>query len=760
MRTTLPRPRAGLAARPGLAALLALVVGAGLRLLLLAERRGGLGPISLGSPDPEWGSYVLDAAWYDEMARRVAGLDGGAGGLLLDAPFPMAPLYGYALALVYAVFGADDPTPVFALQALGGGLTAGLAALLAAALVGRGAPGAGPSRGVAALVAGLAVATYPVALHYDITLLGVGLATLATTAAALALVRAWRPGSGALSALVGGLSLGVAITARANLLVVAPFVLAAFGLRALRAQGGRARALASLLALGLGVAAPVALCAAHNQVAGGELVLVSANGGINLYRGNNPHVVDQAVHAVRLPADRDAIAEKSRLIASRDSGRWLSPAEADRYWQRRALDHWRQDPARYLGLFLRKLHQALSPREVGDDTELGALAERSAVLSRLPWLYGPLAVSGLLGLGLLGLGRVGRAEGARRPGTGPGGPDLPAALLLVVGLASVALFFVLSRYRLALAPILFAYAGVAVAWGLDLLRGRRWRPLAASAALAGGLGLVLGLDPLTPWLPGSALADRGYVPPPECALDTHLLRAPRIEAEYRRAKAELLSGKREAAGQRLGALLQADPGHLPAAVDLAALLLERGDPQAAVTLSEAVLRADPCDDKAWANLGTARLRQGRPRDAARAFERARELDPYAPEYEAALGEALLVIGEEERALPLLDSAVRWGPELWQPRAILGRRAFDQGRYAEAEALLRVAVEGAPTRVELHAMLGLSLLGQGDLAGARRVLDEAKARGMGRQAPILALEKGLLQAGAGRPAGSAGGDAGR
>lgn len=737
------------------AAGLATLLGVALRLLLLAERRGGLGPIHLSSPDPEWGRYVLDAAWYDELARRVAGLDGGPGGLLQEGAFPMAPLYGYALALVYAVWGADDPTPVFVLQALGGGLTAGLAALLASALwrplqEDQGGGPTGPAGALAALVAGLAVATYPVAIHYDITLLGVGLSTLLTTAAALALVVAWQPRSGPATASLGGLCLGVAITARANLLVVAPFVLLAFFVRAALAGPRRGRAVAATLALGISLAAPVGLCAAHNLAASGELVLVSSNGGINLYRGNNPHVVDQAVQAMRLPADRDGIARKARLIASRESGRWLSPAETDRYWVRRALAHWREDPARYLGLFLRKLHQALAPREVGDDTDLAALADRSHVLSRLPWLFGPLAVLGVLGLVVSG---PLRAWPWRRA-------DLPARLLLGAGLASVALFFVLSRYRLALAPSLFAYAGVAVVWIGARLRARRLRPLALGGAHVAITGLLLWLDPLTPWLPWSWMADRGYQEPPACALDTHVLRAPRIEAEYRRAKAELLAGQEDAAGQRLGALLQADPGHLPAAVDLAALLLQRGDLQAVVTLSDAVLRADPCDDKAWANLGTARLRQGRPRDAARAFEQARTLDPYAPEYEAALGEALLEIGEVERALPLLESAVRWGPELWQPRAILGRRAFEQGRYVEAAPLLRAAVEGAPTRVELHALLGLCLLGQGDVVGAREVLEGAKARGMGRQAPILALEKGLSQVGAALPAGAPTGGPGR
>jgi len=753
----------GIAQRVAFAAVSSFSLALVLRLLLLTERRGALGPLRaaalhLGAADPEYGSHVLDAAWYDSMARQILGLKaamGGVGGAhLLDQPYSMAPLYGYMLAGIYAVFGADDPTPVYVVQAIAGGLVAALSAWLAAWLVSGlvAGPGGGgdatrrskswrpPSAPLAAWVAGLAVASYPVAIHYDVSLLGVTLSTLLTVVAVMALLAAWRPQASWLWALVGGLFLGLAVTARGNLLIVAPLLVLAALLRGWGSGRGWARAGVRAGLIALGLALPLGLSAAHNYSAGGELVLVSANGGINLYQGNNPYVVDVPVKTFRLPAGLDATAVASRLVASRNSGRWLSPAQADRYWLRRALHDWARDPVRAVGLFLRKLHQTLSAQERGDNTDLREIAVDSAVLSRLPWLYGPLAALGLLGLWVKG-------EGPRRACRAR---DLPARLVLVVGLCSVALFFVLSRYRLPLCPLLFAYAGVAVAWLCSQAQARRWWSLGGGLAATLALLALAWVNPLAPWLPWSWMADRGLQEPPPCLVHTHVLREPRIESEYRRAKAALLAGDFDTARQRLGAILIADPGHDPAAVDLSALMLQSGDLAAAAKLAEQVIDRDGCDDKAWSNLGAARLRQGRSGDAARAYRQAHQLDPYSPAYEFALGEALLQVGEEDRALALLRSAMKWGPTLWQPRAVLGQRALRAGDFKTAVSLLRPALDLAPGRLDLHAMLGLSLVGTGDLPGARVILADAEQRGMGRALPIQALRQAIDKVGSTLP----------
>src|SRR5204862_2713117 len=84
------------------------LVAAALRLARLLEARAS---------DPFYATHLFDAAFYDEMAKKIV-----AGGLDLPAPFLVAPLYGYFVAGVYRVFGTD-PTPVYAIQVVLGSIT-------------------------------------------------------------------------------------------------------------------------------------------------------------------------------------------------------------------------------------------------------------------------------------------------------------------------------------------------------------------------------------------------------------------------------------------------------------------------------------------------------------------------------------------------------------------------------------------------------------------------------------------------------------
>ena len=722
----------------------------GLRLLRLSELRGDLGPLHAGRPSADWGQLLPDAAWYDGLAHHILGTEGGAA---QAGAFWLAPLQGYLLALLDglldgllgpALTGTQDPVGPALAQAVLGALCAGLAALLAARLLRTESSRSAPRsvfrsvfRSVAAAVAGLAVALSPLAIDQDLSLAGRELPPLLLVATALALTGAWRAGTRGAAlrgALSGGLLLGLAISSRAALLPLAPLLVLAAAAR-LPPVGGRSLALLQAGALALGLALPLGATTAHNLAAGDGFDPVCTSTGLDLYLSVNPYVQSAPVDPMRLPGERVALARRARLVASRESGTWLDAAAVDRYWTGRALAAWRADPARGLGLFLRRLHESLGPRERaadGGSGSVGALLAASPLLGRLPWLHAPLAVLGLLGL-LLGL---------RRSPAGPPREGLPFALLLLGTLGLGALFAVDAGTRLSLAPLLAAGAGAAVAWVLERLARRDGRALLVAGLGAGCLGVLLAADPLSPALPAAMLADARRQEPPACLVDPYTPGSPAIEAEYRQARARMQAGELQEARQRLSALLQADPSHLPAAVDLSALLLQAGDLHGAGRLAEAVIEADPCDDQGWANVGTAALRQGRMADGARAFQEAHRLDPYSPQYEAGLGEALLQVGNAEQGEALLQAASTWGPELWQPRAILGRRMLAAGRFDEARTLLSQALALQPDRPELRGMLGLAMLGGGDRAGAQSMLDQAKADGMGRSAPILALEKGL------------------
>lgn len=641
---------------------------------------------------------LLDSAFYDSMAKAIL-----AGGPQLEQPFLMAPLYGYFLAAIYAVqglLGWEGPGLVFGLQALLGAATAGLTALLGGRLGGR----------VGAAVAGLLGALYPVAVLYDAKLLSVTLSTFLATLGALGAAALWdrlRAGRAAGALALGvGLALGLATEARGNLLISLPPLLLLLAWAGRGARSGRWAV--ALFALGL--ALPLGLAWAHNARAGSP-ALVSVNGGVNLYRGNNPWFVDEAVEPFRLPAERDALAKRSQLIASIASDRPLSPRESDAYWTGRALDHWQADPLRYGALFLRKTVQVLGWEEISDNIDHEHLLRESRALGWIPPLYGPMVALGLVGLALrLRQGRLRE--------------DAPLLLLLVTGVASVALFFVVARYRLPLVPLWAALAGAAAAEGLA-----RWRAGARGAVARGGIAAAL-LAALLARSPTSAIFPWNWLAPPQerpaCLLDPHVLRAPEVEDAYRLAFDALMQGRAEEAERRLREVVARDPEHAPAGVTLSYLLLERGDAAGAAVEAARVAKLDPCEEKAWFNLGSALLLEGRYQAALGALHKTVELDPYDPASHTALGQAWLALGNRAEAREALAFSVRWDEGDWKARALLARVALKESKPNEAAKLLDEALLLAPDQADLWAIRGLAALGLGDLDGAEAALLQGEA----------------------------------
>lgn len=672
-------------------ALVAFVVALALRVARLGEAP---------QVDPLYDVFLLDSAYYDELARGIL-----EGGLQQESPFLMAPLYGYVLAALYALRGAlglEGPGLIYGVQALLGAGTAAMAALLGERAGGR----------LASWTAGLLCAVYPVAILYDAKLLSVTLATFLATLGALLLARVWdRLGAGARAgawALGCGLTLGLATLARGNLLLSLPFVLLLVASRA-----GRGRLGVPLLLL-LGLAGPLGLSFAHNAAAGSP-ALVSVNGGVNLYRGNNPYFVDEAVEPFRLPAEKDALATRSLLVASVAEDRALSPRESDQYWTRRTLQEWGADPLRYVGLLLRKTVQVLGWREISDNIDHEHLLAQSRMLGWIPPLYGPMVALALVAL-------VGRArDRARRA------EDAPILVLLVTGIGSIALFFVVARYRLPLVPLWAGFAGAGLTRALELWRSGARRALGEGALAAGGLGALLALPATSAVFPWSWLAPTQERP--ECLIDPHVLRAAPVEDAYRVAFDAMMHGREEEAERQVAEVTRRDPEHAPAGVMYSYLLLKRGAVREAIAEAARVVKVHPCEEKAWFNLGSALLRSGNGQAGLGALHKAAQLDPYDTGTRTALGQAWMSLGGRQEAKAALDFSVRWDPSDWQARALRARIALEEREPGVASKLLDEALLLAPEQIDLWGLRGLAALGVGDLEGAEAALlqGEANAR---------------------------------
>ncbi len=217
---------------------------------------------------------ILDARYYVDMARDIAG-----GNWARREAFFMGPLYPYLMALVFSVFGKGF-TAMRLIQASGGAFTVVLSYLI----------GTRVFRPSVAMLGAVLLALYGTITFFEGQLLMTWLGTLLNLLLLFVLLGGPRKAR-FLSLLdrhhtvrpaAAGVLLGLSALARASILVIFPVILAWIffvdrdGRRLVRAAVFTAGALAAIL--------PVTL---HNRAASGDTVLITSNGGMNFYIGNN-----------------------------------------------------------------------------------------------------------------------------------------------------------------------------------------------------------------------------------------------------------------------------------------------------------------------------------------------------------------------------------------------------------------------------------------------------------------------------------------
>ncbi len=638
---------------------------------------------------PFFTAPVIDEKTYDEWARAIA-----AGHVRSEGVFWQPPLYAYWLGFVYALSNGSYLAARLAGAMLGAGAV-GLVYLLGARCVRR-----------AVGIAGSAIAAvYGPLILSDTMLLPTGLGLVLTLAGLLSVHAGVR--TGRLRWLcAGGGWLGLAAITRAETVLLVPLI----ALWVLRTHArdvprttGRTRALAVLVCAMI----PLAGTLAANRVMGGDWVIVSSNGGVNFFIGNNP-TYEQTV-GIRPGPDWE------RLVREPAERGITTPAAQSQYFYTRGAGFIVGQTRQWIALMGHKAVLAWNAREIQRDLDPYAARAYSPTLAvllhpppvALPFgLIGPLALLGLM------IGLVHSAE---------------SSLLLVTvighGVALV-LFFVTGRYRLAAIPVLCVFAGWSVVWLIERCRAAEWgRVRTALLVLAAGAAFVNG--PRTGDLTARERAEHA----------THLayatlrhgdvagalttVRAARgADPSYANAavlEGSILSreGDRDGAERAFRDAIRVVGDYGDAHHGLGTILAARGDFAGAETeLRRAVALRRPFADarftlagvldaqgrtgeamqeleravgerplftRAWVSLGAMRLRAGDARGAESAFARAVESDPRNADARARRAVVLLSLGRREEAMQDARRA-----SVLDPANSLARAVLD-GRYGEVSA---------------------------------------------------------------------------
>lgn len=403
------------------------------------------GAYLLTAHGPAFDAPLIDADYYDALGERLAR---GAG--FPQGPFWQPPLYPMVLGALYWLGGHSLWWPRL-LQGVLGSLTAVFAGRVARRVSGR---------GEVELIAGLLVALHGPLVFYDGELLSTSLATFLGAAALWLAVREvpsrW-------TALACGVCIGL------GALAVAPTLLLVFPLAWALGRGRPIRA-----AICVAACAALVLCAtAFNRARTGEWLLISANGGINLWLGNNADV--DGSMAIRPGAAWEALVDEP----SRHG--FQTPASQDRYFTQKALSFCGQRPLTCVSNLLWKARLLLVARELPRNEDLYVVRSQSPVLWALTVSPGGLALPYALLWPLAAVGGVALWR-KRRSGAEEARTVLTVAGSALVLAAPSILFFVSGRYRAPLAPVLCVMAAL----GLHLLWTR-----AASRAVPVGVALAV-----------------------------------------------------------------------------------------------------------------------------------------------------------------------------------------------------------------------------------------------------------------------------
>ncbi len=619
----------------------------------------------------------MDPGYHNEWARAILdGEDFAAG-----EPFFRAPGYSYFLAALFSVTGRDLYVTRI-LQSL-----LGVASLLLIFLIGKHV-----FDEAVALGAVLLAILYPMFIYFHGELLITPLAlTLNLLLIWLILMaedrkerRIW---------FAAGLVLGLSAITRPNVLVFSPFIPLWLIMQSKKETIRRVVLPTAIVAIAsLLVILPVTI---RNLTKGGELVLIAWQGGVNFYLGNHSGADGWSATAPEFRRQWQEGYEDAISIPQSERGSDLSYKGISNYWFEKGGRFIRENPGQAARLFLKKTYLLLHAEELSNNYYIPYYARHSLVFRLLPF-----------GMGLMmPLGLIGAFWSRNRSG---------ARLLMLFFLsysATLVLFFVCSRFRMPVVPVLLLFSSSALSRMWQLSRRNRKRllpPLAILLLLATLLTVDFGaVDKINlAWAhqgEGGSLYQQGRIREAEEKYRDAIRTDPDYPEGYYGLGTVLQETERpEEALAAFQAYLKL--GENKIALNSVARLLESLGRfgEADIAFRHAIARfPDYPNFKAnYALFLEKRSRYGEAVTQWEAYLGTGAFNPIAP---MKLGECLIKNGQEVKGERRLREALRQTPEFADTAIILARHLAKTNRIDEALAVLTEAIQQNQGNVNLRAL---------------------------------------------------------
>lgn len=543
---------------------------------------------------PFYQELYNDAKVADQWGREIA-----AGNILGRGVPEQDPLYAYSIGLIYSIFGHNIFLVVL-IQAFIGSLSSLLVFYIGKRLF-------NPATGI---IAALLWSLHPVIIFYEGVLMKEGLSVFLTLLAIYTIILARDMRSNRYW-LLGGVFTGLSVLTRGNILFVIPFIFL-WMIAECRKDFFKN---AAVFLLGLVVVfIPIA---GRNKLVLGEFALSTSRSGINFYWGNN-----ETARGSNFPAPRfirtTAVYELGdfKREAERVSGKEMSNSDISRFWLKKGLDFISAHPYQYIWLQYQKLRLLFNKDEISDNYQYAYYKRFSRIVSNSPANFLFIASLGLLGMVL----SIRNWKG------------LSLLYIFIISYSlSIVIFFVISRYRLPMTPVLTIFAASALYWFWIKISERRYLLLLPSIALLSLFAVFVGKD--IPWLSD---------------LNRH-------EVLYREGFDFETKGDYDRAEAKYMEAAKVSPQSYAAHFGLGEIYSIKKRPHAAVNEYRLAVQAMPMSALAHFKLGMAYIGTGNPDEAIKEFQASIELVPDQPQSYYGLGAAF-----EKKEMP--DEAVRYWEE--------------------------------------------------------------------------------------------------
>ncbi len=333
----------------------------------------------------------IDALWHHLWAKSIA-----SGNILGDEVFFRAPLYPYFLGLIYSIFG-EGPIAPRIIQSILGSLSCVLIYLIALRLFNR----------RTALMAGIIAAIYSVLIYFDNELLITSLFVFLVLLFFYLSINTQISSSKKRLYLIG-LVMGLAAIARPTVLITLPILvvyLFFYRVKPIRFKNK----LIGVAILFAGILTAILPVTIRNYAVGNDIVLISYQGGVNFWIGNNEQADGKTAgapgHFKAVGRYEDNVKYSAEKVAEMDTGREMKPPELSSYWYSRGFKFIFENPGEFMSLTLKKLYFTWNAYEIESNRNLYTQREHSSLLRILLWhnvlglpfgILAPLAIAGIV----------------------------------------------------------------------------------------------------------------------------------------------------------------------------------------------------------------------------------------------------------------------------------------------------------------------------------------------------------------------------